>query len=511
MARQFLRNDFDTGNKSALSYKQGMIRRVVTIAAPNLGTPIASFFRKKFADIGEMWQNWEAKSWWEGMGWGILSLFAGTSKADDALEDVSINSSLIAQLGYPAIPFHSIYGKVASDKEKIAGLFDSIINNDTVKIKQLTWLPKQFIETLIGENGAAISAGLQLFSDQARFQELFTTLFNGEDHDIVVSEKSAADIFPEYARTAFEGLETHNHIMLTTQDDVSSRVLELLKGDTSSFMISSGVSTAQYDRAFDEYVTEIEPRLRASDEDLSEFFDDDLSLEASEPVNEPGRGAAGEEQYQNIEIAGSSSQVFSDDICVLLEYPGDAAKFFNMQGSKANSFTQSLQFDDSTSGIVKLTYFTTLNGNLKISKTEQIAITPQLSGVKGIKFTSSKLYIYAGDEVKLELLAQTSKGNYDIAAPLLGITTWTVGDPEVASISETGYVSGLKEGTTVLTAKAEGYTASITVEVLPAVSSSSNSEQTPAYDNPGSSSGGCNAGFGALIVLSGCAIIMKKR
>ena len=117
MARQFLRNDFDTGNKSALSYKQGMIRRVVTIAAPNLGTPIASFFRKNFADIGEMWQNWEAKDWWEGMGWGILSLFAGTSKADDALEDVSVNSSLIAQLGYPAIPFHSIYGKVASDKE----------------------------------------------------------------------------------------------------------------------------------------------------------------------------------------------------------------------------------------------------------------------------------------------------------------------------------------------------------------------------------------------------------
>ena len=161
---------------------------------------------------------------------------------------------------------------------------------------------------------------------------------------------------------------------------------------------------------------------------------------------------------------------------------------------------------------MKLTYFTTLNGNLKISKTEQIAITPQLSGVKGIKFTSSKLYIYAGDEVKLELLAQTSKGNYDIAAPLLGITTWTVGDPEVATISDTGYVSGLKEGTTVLTAKAEGYTASITVEVLPAVSSSSNSEQTPASDNTGSSSGGCNAGFGALVVLADCcALLMKKR
>ena len=59
--------------------------------------------------------------------------------------------------------------------------------------------------------------------------------------------------------------------------------------------------------------------------------------------------------------------------------------------------------------IVNVKYFTVINGKLKISKTEQLVVPPQLFGVKGIKFTSSKLYVNEGDEVKLELLHRPQK------------------------------------------------------------------------------------------------------
>ena len=520
MARQFLRNDFDTGNKSALSYKQGMIRRVVTIASPNRGTPIASYFlgREKFKDIGEMWQNWEGKTLWEGLIHSLLNRFGNEDgKANDAFEDASINSSLIAQLGYPAIPFHSIYGKLGADRDKLAELFDIVIEGDEAKIKQLTYLPPQLIDNLLGTNGALVRAGLILVSPGAHFSELFNVLFNGEDHDVIVPEKSAIDIFPENARTAFEGLETHNHVQLTIQGDVSSRVLELLKGDTSSFMIGSGVSAAEYDRAFDEYVTELEPKLRAStrfrasSEDVSDFFDEGMGLEVYESPNQAGKGAANEEEaYSLIDLFGSSSQVFSNDIYVLLDY-GDRSKFFKMEGSNSTSFAKSLQFDNSSAGIVNVTYFTVINGELKISKTEQLVVPPQLFGVKGIKFTSSKIYVNEGDNVKLELLAQGANGNYDIAAPIFGIAKYTVKDSTIASVNELGYISGLKAGTTELTAKAEGRTASITVVVLPTAASSPVGEDTPSAGATGSSGGGCNAGFGALVVLAGCALFAKKR
>ena len=72
---------------------------------------------------------------------------------------------------------------------------------------------------------------------------------------------------------------------------------------------------------FAEAFTELEPkfcastRFRARSEDVSDFFDEDMGLEVSEPVNVPGKGAAGEEEQQyNLDLSGSSSQVLSDDI-----------------------------------------------------------------------------------------------------------------------------------------------------------------------------------------------------
>ena len=525
MARQFLRNDFDTGNKSALSYKQGMIRRVVTLASPNLGTPLASYFLGRFDELGEMWQNWQAKTFWENLSPLLNILIAQKGSPQDALEDIALSSELIPQLGYPEIPFHSIYGKVISDNDKIVSLSKSIINYDTVAISNLTWLPKQFVNVMLGQWGPIISNALKAVSNDVKLDEFFTVMFNGEDHDLVVSEKSAVDVFPEYARTAYEGLEKYNHVMLSVQNDVADHVIDLLKGDTSKFMISSGVSAAQYDRAFDAYVSGLEKTFRASDEefDMSDVFEG-VSLNAdaakTEYLGADGRnlGEGDNPQIKSVRISGSSVNVFSEDVLVMIDYGDGTAKCFWSKGSNSNSFDKELWFGPADTGIVTVSYATVQNGKLKISQSETLVVAPLLYDVSGITFTSSKIYLMEGDEVKLELLAQTPEGNYDIAAPVFGITEYTAGDSSIVKVTDEGNIVGLKEGVTVLTAEAEGFTASVTVEVLSVSAASapdSGNTSTPATGTTsntlGSPSGGCNMGFTAMVILAGLAFAAKKR
>ena len=504
MARQFLRNDFDTGNKSELSYKQGMIRRVITIGTPNLGSPIASYLSENFSSIGESWQNWQAKSVWENI-CVLLQYFAFKKyKALDAMADMSNNSEFLSQLGYPDVPFHSIYGKVLKDNEVLNNVIDAIESGDIVSLSRLTWLPQQFVDLLTSSNGAFISQALSTVSDQIRIRELFGALFNGEDHDLCVSEKSAADIFPENARTAFEGLVKHNHAVLCKQDDVSSRVLELLKGGTANFMISDGVSAAQYDRAFDEYVSRYAEKFRASDEALSDFIDDSLSLSAADPEKEYLGDDGDEPQIQSVKISGNSTQAFSEDIYVTFWYGNGTAKFFKINGNNGLSFDKSVWANASDTGIIEVSFCTIQDGKLKVSPSERIIVKPLLYNVSGITIPAKKIYLNVDDNVHLELTAHTPRGNYDIAAPALKIAEWTVKDTDIAKVTDEGYVVGLKAGTTTLTASAEGFTTSVIVEVLGVSGSSSNG-------NPGSSGGGCNAGFTALMLLSAAVLSMKRR
>ena len=511
MARQFLRSDFDTGNKSVLSYKQGMIRRVVTLATPNLGSPIASYLRSKFSDLGQMWQNWQARVLWENLA-PVLAYFAYQKyDASDAMEDLSLNSSLIAQLGYPAIPFHSIYGKVSADNDKISDLIDKVESGDVVGLRKLTWLPQQFIDLLTtSKHSSLISSILSENSETLRLRELLTVMFNGEDHDLAVSVKSAVDIFPNYATTAYEGIVNYNHIIITLQEDVAARVLELLKGDTSSFMIASGANAAEYDKAFDAYVSSIKPSVRASDYDISDLIDSSLGLSASSP-NIEHLGADDDEPHaQTVTLSVGSAQVFSDDVIVMIDYDDGRSKAFIVEGGNQQSFDKTLWVEPSDTGILYVSYCTVQDGELRVSKEETIVVPPLLYNVSEVNFTSKKLYIHAGEEVKLELIAHTPEGNYEIAAPIFGIAKITAADSSVASVNELGYVKGLKTGITELTAEAEGYTAKITVEVLGASTSSANNGTT-STSNPGSSGGGCDTGFAAAALISAFMFMFRKH
>ena len=280
MARQYLRNDIDTGNKTANSYGLGTVRRVVTIASPNLGSNVSSYCSGKFETLPSSWQNWSAKETWEGLVYMALRAFVFERKnATEVMEDTSINSAFIANLGYPDVPFHSIYGKVSADQDKFNQLFEDVMNNNVANLKNTTWLPEYLVNLLLAADLDTISSVLKSVEPTLKFRELLGALFGSDDHDLIVSETSAKDIFPSNAVTSFEGMGTHNHILIAQQDDVGDRVVSLLKGGTDSFMVNTA-SSAEYDHAFDAMLADYSPsRVRGADDtDLSQYIDQSLAL-----------------------------------------------------------------------------------------------------------------------------------------------------------------------------------------------------------------------------------------
>ena len=536
MARQYLRNDTDTGNKTANSYGLGTVRRVVTIASPNLGTPIASYLAGNFDSLPSSWQNWQAKSWWEGLGYTLirglaLSRYDGV---DEAMNDFSLSSSYIAGLGYPGIPFHSVYGKIKSEQDKISKLFDDVVTGNIASLSKIDWLPEQLVSQLTSSKLALISGVLKSASDDIRFKELLGALFGDDDYDLVVSETSAKDKFPANAVTSFTGLGTHNHVMIAQQNDVAERVLALLRGSTANFSINTA-STAEYDAAFDTVASSFGDYLRASAEgDLSEYLDQSMTLEASAPTDEY---MGGEESptVQSVRLSGKSDSAFSDDIYILVDDGYGATKFFVMNPTNTKSFDVNLWADETNKGLYEVSYFTVQDGKLKISPAQTVAYAPKFGNgdtiLPVVYCSAENIYAHKGDEVPAGLMASgglTASAEsviYDISAPALGVASYTVSDPTVAEITSDGKIKALKEGTTKITATAYGQTASVNF-----FAKSSESEEDTTKDisstNDGSSSGesssgeltiqnssssGCNTGLGALILLSAFAVFTKKR
>ncbi len=513
MARQYLRTDVDTGNNTANSYGLGTVRRVVMIASPNLGTPIGSYLSGNFSSLPSSWQNWAAKDWWEGIGHFLIKILASNSNyySDEVMSDVSLSSSYLAGLGYPGIPFHSIYGKIKSDEDKINQLFDNVVNKDVVALRKIKWLPERLVENLTSSKLGVISGILSNLSDDIRFKELLGALFGDDDHDLIVSETSAKDNFPSNAVTSFTGLETHNHIVIARQDDVGERVLALLKGSTDNFNINTA-SSAEYNAAFDTAADSFSKYLNASESDYySEYYDDSLTIEISELKDE-------EDNTQSIQISGKSSSIFSNDIYIVLDDGEGATKFFAVQPTNELTFSVNISAGSYDKGLYEVSYLTVQDGELKVSDSKIIAFPPQFDSnvTPDLHWTSTgNIYAYVGEEIPAGLIIEADSVKYDISSTMLGVTSYEFSDTSVAEITSLGEIKALKEGTTTITASAYGQKASVNFIVKTASSESDTTNDILASSEnvnlSSSSSGGCNTFSGSLILLAVMALFTKKR
>ena len=524
IARQYLRTDTDTGNDTPNSYKLGTVRRVVTIASPNLGTHIGSYLSGNFDSLPESWQNWQGKTFWEGLGYTLIKNFGlGDNYSDAAMSALSLKSQYLAGLGYPGIPFHAIYGKIKADEAKIGQLFDDVVNMNIANLSQIDWLPDHLVKSLTSNKLPLIAAGLRILSDDIRFKELMGALYGDDDYDLVVSETSAKDKFPANALTAFTGLSKHNHIMLARQDDVAERVLELLRGGTENFSINTA-SAAEYNAALDASLASFGNYLKASNEDdLSGYVDANAKLIVAAPKDEyMGDDEDGESVIQSVKISGSSPSVFSDDIWLILEDQYGSAKFFVMKPTNRQSFDVDLWAYADNKGLYALYYFTVQDGKLSISPAQLVAFAPQFTSSEEVKVywsAGSNIYARVGDAIPAGLVASGGTKTYDISATELGVVEYEIADPSIAEIISYGQIKALKEGTTTITATAYGQSASVTFTVKASGSETdttrdiviTSDETSDTAATVGSAGGGCNVGFSVMVILAGMALVMKKR
>ena len=200
MARKFLQEGlthtpYGGHNWGYESYRQGMVRRVITVATPHRGSP----FAEDLISTSDM--NNTARNALN----SVLNYAAGMeldANADSAYMDLLPDSQAY---GFPeAVPFHSIYGDIS------------------------TGLTIAEIVASISPVGGLAAAGIR---------SVFESKFPKQGHDLVVSVQSASSNFnPEYT-TKFSDLSVtkYNHLNICKQDDVGKRVADLLKGPSENF------------------------------------------------------------------------------------------------------------------------------------------------------------------------------------------------------------------------------------------------------------------------------------
>ncbi len=520
VARQYLRTDTDTGNRTPNSYGLGTVRRVVTIASPNRGTPLGSYMSGKFDTLPASWQNWKAKNFWENVGsFILLYVVRDKTQYDEVMGDIALGSSYLAGLGYPGVPFHSIYGKVKDDEGEVAKLFDYVVSGNVAALKKIDWLPEQMVKNLTSSSQFSLIRGIfRGLSDDIRFKELLGALHGSEDHDLIVSESSAKDDFPDNAVTSFTGLKAHSHIMIARQDDVGDRVLSLLRGGTENFMINT-VSPAVYDAAFDAFVDSFAAPVRAStSDDLSEYLAYDVNINTADPVDEHMGDDNGEESViQSVRLSGSASSAFSNDIYVTLDDGDGNTKFFVISPTNKQSFDVDMWAYTDDKGLYEVSYCTVQDGKLKISPTQIVAFPPQFkSSTTPVVYWSSvggRIYAHAGDKVPAGLIVRGESMTYDISSQYLGVASYSVADTSVAEVTREGKIRALKEGTTTITANAYGQRASVAFIVKSPASEADTTRdiEVSGGESSSGSSGGCSEGFTFLAGLAVLGLALKRR
>ena len=500
MARRFVVADY--GNKtSELAYQQGMVRRVVTIATPHNGSPIANLAVGAIEGVAEALENAVLNS--------IYPIFYAWihEKHQDMLKylvitDLAVGSDLVNNTGYGNVPMAAVYGTVRDELGTLA--------NELAEIPASAVLNATKLSTFDYLTGGFIAAGLtNLYGTEIEIplRTLFNALFSGDDYDIYVGESSAKGNISSHA-TGFKGWR-YMHTTICDQEDVGQTVLNLLKGPKTAFStINSSSGGSNVRRASVKNVSTAAVETAKVEEQFS------LTSSAN-VLNNPG----------SVTYTGTADKAFERDVYMTIE-EDDGIRIFKVANSGDTTFNVTVDFSSQDVGLMKLSCFSGGEGNVMYtSNVETLTVKPDFSsGITDLSFASDTVYTNVSSDIGLSLYATTKDGgSYNVSAPAMG-TTWTVADSTIASVTEDGKARGLKEGTTTMTATLQGFTATVSVDVGAAYTTSSNisndgqnnsnnDSNDEANSVTSSSGGGCNVGLGgmAILLLTGTLKFFKRK
>ena len=432
MARKFLDESSkgtDNGNNwSPISYRQGMVRRVVTIATPHRGSPFAEFALEHELLAKKFFRNRDCTS-------AFIDLMTTAPRA----------------YGFPAnVPMYSIYGDISSELNNIARQLDVLSTGLDLFSHTAKFAPPLliFFVDVLSFGSSTASDILTKINDE---------MFMGQGHDIVVGIPSARSDFIGYS-SGYEGWEAM-HTNICHQDNVGFEVAALLKSKVNMFKTFGASAKA---------ANIPNTKMTANNVNANDFrFIEALTLNI-----EPSVFTVSDNGSQTVKFIAYASDVTSYDVYCAVE-AGNDYRLFKLSdvGDNGKTFSAQLIFTSQDIGAMSVFCFShnpqdSEGKSIHVSNTANLLALSDASSVNvtGLDLVGgSAIYVNAGSEIHAGLYAIADDGKYyDISSPLSG-TEWT--STEIAEVTESGNIRGLKAGTTTLTASYKGFTASVSVDV----------------------------------------------
>ena len=527
MARRFTAADW--ANKHSIrAYKQGLVRRIVTIATPHDGSPWANYF---LGDDSSLHVNDGNRSTADAflshrdLAALLLGQYMdeGRKILSPALEELKLHNSL----GNPSVPMYSLYGRIKGDIGKINEVLQvAAVAGKVLNATKLDSISPLLLGTL--KLAAKLGTGVA---------DIMEILFGNDDHDGLVSEQSATSGFTHGAKS-FEGLlppagqwwtdlylRGYDHGAIACQQNVGTWVFDLLRGPESMFMTfsQSGPAGAPVYSGAAKAGTSLLTLgavPRQAEEDIETCFS--ISVDA-----------ATLDVTDTVTCTVTSSKPVGARVMVTLE-TASGVRVFEIPKIGEDTYQAILGFDKGECGVLEISCYAVEDGKIYVSEKETLTIIPDLSSIENLRFAgdSELLTVEAGEETSFSLLAELSGGEvYDVTSPLMG-TTYQVEDPNIARITQEGRLLGVSAGTTALTAAHSGLSAVTAIMV----SFGGNDPDDPGADpidpddparpdvptQPGvsggsggsgksSGGGGCAAGFGVSAFLTFAFTFGMKR
>ncbi|MBQ4431945.1 MAG: hypothetical protein II877_10615, partial [Synergistaceae bacterium] len=219
----------DGNNWSVWSYKQGMVRRLISIATPYYGTPWADILLGT-ADVAKLYPGLSGTAFIADF---MLSKLFGSSyisNLKNALSEMKTNRNP----DIPDVPMHTIYGDVSHALDT-AGYAIDLLGDAAIEFGMglfaTPWAAAAPVMCIVGLGGKFASMAEGLIS--AMF---YHTGYKVTGHDLVVGVASAT-AWPSFignTSTCYTGWSSI-HYSLTKREDIRNRISELLKGNADSF------------------------------------------------------------------------------------------------------------------------------------------------------------------------------------------------------------------------------------------------------------------------------------
>ena len=483
MARVF---DAYESRTSDFAYYNGMLRRIITIATPQEGSPIPVYLLGKADELPYIKRGSVQIAAEENplrymrvidilKDSNILQRvqnllphgsynFSGSS-FPGAWKDLAFDSDIVKSLrdenngiGRPRVPISIIYGKIRDD-----------INSHTAH-----WILNHL--PLPEEYQAIINEAPDLLSNGDEFRALFGVMFDHRDFDIAVGEPSARSIFTN--QIAFEGAIDANHLNICHDGDVGDAVLERIKEPLGNNFDTSGVNLPPYvppsksSKKSSSQPVNIEKSYAAEDNFITKYT---LEIDSASTI--------APSPTQDVAFKVTAEDPIEHDVYLSLK-GDDWGTFIKLESldNELKTFGTTITFTSNDNGIFQFHALSQANASESdktyISETQTLKIIPSIEyddEIEKLDFASSILTLKSGIETNLALLAETKNGRLinipDIeTAQNFGINL-SISDSNVAEITSEGKLKALSQGTATLTASCYRYSnysnieASVEVEV----------------------------------------------